>query len=157
MSGSGWSAAFESGFALFGKGIGVGRAVRKPENGAIPRAPIQIQAGRAGTWSQPGLIAEVQPNPCADKSAGSAGISGAHGKGTTCGSLLIVSRETTGPKALSLLTRAGMNNQIRNPENAATPNARLNFCRQATGLSRACFSFKNEDRARLTLFSARHV
>ncbi|MBQ3955552.1 MAG: hypothetical protein II680_06655, partial [Clostridia bacterium] len=41
-----------------------------------------------------------------------------------------VSRETTGPKALSFLTRAGMNNQIRNPESAATPNARLYFCRR---------------------------
>ena len=60
-----------------------------------------------------------------------------------------VSRETMCRKPVSFLICARVNNQIRNPENAATPNARLNFCRKATGLSRACFSYPNTDRARL--------
>ena len=28
---------------------------------------LQIAEGRAGTWSQPGLIAEVRLNPCAEQ------------------------------------------------------------------------------------------
>ena len=43
-----------------------------------------------------------------------------------------VSRETTGPKALLFLIRARSDFQIPTPENATTPNARLNLCRKAS-------------------------
>ena len=45
----------------------------------------------------------------------------------------IVSRETLPPNSLSFLIRARMDNQIRNSENATTPNARLNLRRKAAG------------------------
>ena len=50
------------------------------------RGSDQIQSGRAGTWSQPGLIAEVRPNPCAGQARGlAAEIQARIGRGTMSG------------------------------------------------------------------------
>ena len=48
---------------------------------------------------------------------------------------------------MSFLIRARMNNQIRTPETATTPNARLNLCRKATGLV-PCMFQPSEQRPR---------
>ena len=69
----------------------------------------------------------------------------------TCGGLNRenVSRETLPPNPLPFLIRARTDNQIRNPENATTPNARLNLRRRPQNLFCACFSCTNTDRAKL--------
>ena len=73
----------------------------------------------------------VQLNPCTGQVPWPhGGISAAHGKGQSAGGWGDVSRETKPRKPLSFFTRARMNNQIRNPENATTPNARLNHRRR---------------------------
>jgi len=72
----------------------MGRAIVLPENEGGLRGSDQIQAGRAGTWSQPGLIAEVRLKHAQTSLRPSAEIQARIGKGTECGRRHDVSHET---------------------------------------------------------------
>ena len=54
------------------------------------------------------------------------------------------------------LIRARIDNQIRNPENATTPNARLNLCRKAAGFILRMFQL-HDHRPREVVFPLRFV
>ena len=68
----------------------------------------------------------------------------------------IVSRETLPPNSVSFLIRARIDNQMRNPEIAISPNARLNHRRKAAGLVLRMFRL-HEQRPREVVFPHRLV
>ena len=65
----------------------------------------------------------------------------------------IVSRETLPPNSMFFLIRTRTDKRIRNPENATTPNARLNLRRRPQNLFCARVQLHVEDRAGLPSLS----
>ena len=67
-----------------GKGVGTGRAALKLKQGEIPACFFRFKPDEPENEANPARSVFVQLKHARDKPVGSAGISGAHWKGTEC-------------------------------------------------------------------------